>query len=271
MIKPFISLDGQIEKLTKQKSIIILDKNKAKKYLLDNNYYNFISSSKIKFSVGIENKRYRYKLSTFESWENYYELDCKLSQILMLNLLNFEKEINSRKAYYLSYIIENQSISNSDLNDIIQKVSSFYSVHDRDFTQLPRYCGDETWKYITRMTFGSLKHIIFWIAEKFPQYYNLIFLNHQELRITSKNKMVRIKKQLNEVINLRNNIFHFTPLSIYITYGKNSSNLLENNYRKKIFKFAYTINKRNSFDRELDTIFYASDKFVEIKNSQTNG
>ncbi|GAB2025991.1 hypothetical protein OfM1_20640 [Lactovum odontotermitis] len=62
MAKPFKSLDEQIDYLEKTKAIIFSDKENAKVYLRDSNYFNVISCSKVRFAEKIENGCHVYSL-----------------------------------------------------------------------------------------------------------------------------------------------------------------------------------------------------------------
>ena len=54
-MKHFKSLDEQIDYLHNNKNIEFQDREVAKNILLDCNYYNLISCSKIKFATNIKN------------------------------------------------------------------------------------------------------------------------------------------------------------------------------------------------------------------------
>jgi|GEM_PF-1017087 len=263
MAKEFKTIDEQIELLQVQKHIEVTDVEKARQILLDNNYYNVISCSKIKYILTLTENKHNYETSNFDEWLEYYEKDVEVSQYLMAAMNEFEKNLNSRTAYYISEIIErNEQIEQSIKEDLARIITK------SKVNGLERYCGVETWKYITKMEFGKMKQLIFYLFNhkdipELSSYLDLI-LKDTDLQIG------RLKNQIDDLNNLRNHLFHFTPLNIYISYGLTGkkNKRLSNTRRKKAVSFIFNMKPNSQIKSYLSEFYNASDRFVKIKNSQ---
>jgi len=151
-IKPFKTLDEQLNYLMKHKNINFKQPKNAKQALFDNNYYNLISCGKIKFAREVREQKHDYDLSNFTDWETYFENDCRLSGHLMINILTFERVINSRTAYLVSELMAHEKLSGAEFESLIHTIQGDYN-HTN-------YKGVNTWEHITKKTFGELRHII---------------------------------------------------------------------------------------------------------------
>lgn len=261
-MKAFKTLDEQIKYLSDKKGIIFENDRMAKDTLLDNNYYNVISASKIKYVKDIVSKHHIYENHNFSDWKAYYDIDCKVSRELMPIMLDFEKTINSRTAYYIAKLIEHDEIEPKFENELVQLIKC------ASIKNLPDYNKMETWTYMTRMTFGETKQFIFWLAKNkkksplFDSYLSGILKSF----MTSKNTKT-IQNNLNELNNLRNHLFHFTPLNIYVTSGRGKNGILTTSKRKKAINFIYNL-KDGTIKSDIMAIYENADRFVTIKNNQ---
>jgi len=261
-MKPFKTLDEQIQHLQQNKQVLIPRTTKAKQNLYDGNYYNVISCSKIKFAKNIAGKTHIYSETQFKDWLAYFQLDCQISKHLMQNMIDFERKLNSRIAYCVSELLENKDLTDYERNEIHQLIGS-----SNCWKGNLDYHGKEAWVFITKMTFGEMKQLIFWLLKNRPDIYDEVVLGLPYLgKVENTNKKIRDK--INELNNLRNCLFHFTPLTIYVTYGKTRTGKLKNKARKQAIKWLFDINRKADYVRYITEIFECSDKFCTIKNSQ---
>ena len=262
-MKEFKKLDEQIQRLESHKKVVIRNYDKAKGDLYNENYYNIVSCSKIKFAHDIKCSNHQYSETEFKDWLIYFNLDCSVSEYLMKNMINFERKINSRVAYQISKLIAQNTLTAYEKNEIIQLING-----SSVWKQVKDYDGREAWIYITKMTFGEMKQLLFWLLENKIQIYDKIVFEFPYLQLTRNNKTLAIKSKINELNNLRNCLFHFTPLTIYITYGKVKSGKLKNKYRKRAVNWIFRLNMNTLIFKYLQEIFDSSDNFIKIKNNQ---
>ena len=262
-MKKFKKLDEQIKRLVNHKKIVVDNHRRAKSDLYDGNYYNVISCSKIKFAQTIANNDHQYSDSEFKEWMTYFRMDCRVSEYLMKNMLNFERIINSRVAYQISKLIEHENLTDHERNEIFQLING-----STVWKQKREYDGREAWIYITKMTFGEMKQLLFWLLENRITVYAKVVFDFPYLQLSKNNKVPVIHGKINELNNLRNCLFHFTPLTIYVTYGKSKSGKLKNGYRKRTINWIFTLNMDLMIAEKLQEIFNHSDRFIKIKNSQ---
>ena len=236
-MKHFKSLDEQIDYLHNNKNIEFQDREVAKNILLDCNYYNLISCSKIKFATNIKNGNHVYNKQDFNEWNEYFLMDCKVSEHLMTNLIELERIINSRAAYYIGELIENRVLGNRDRNEIISIIQR------AEVEKLPKYTGEETWKYISKMTFGELKTLLFWLIDRRKNVYYQIISGYSHLRhANTKNRL---------------------------TYSYRYDGSLDNTYRKETIDFIYSLSSDNEYIKHsIAEIIECSNRFIKIKNSQ---
>jgi len=80
-----------------------------------------------------------------------------------------------------------------------------------------------------------------------------------------KKKHSQVKKQLNELVNLRNNVFHFRPINIYLVYGKRNREDFLIGARKATINKVLDLRYNREIKNCLDEIFKNAENFVEIK------
>ena len=256
--KEFKNLDEQLDYLHKEKNIYFQDRNLAKNILLDCNYYNLVSSGKIKFVVGISEEGHKYNPSQFDEWYKFFLYDCEVSEYLMNNLIEFERVINSRTSFYVGELIEKNFLSKRQHNEIAEIIIN------ANIENLDDYIGKETWKYISKMTFGKMKNILFWLLNNNRNTYNKIVLGYHFLESGSD---TQIKNKINEIVLLRNYLFHFTPLTLFLVYSIGKGGKLYNRYRIKIVNFILSQNYNEDISEKLLSLILCSNNFIKIKNS----
>ena len=244
-IKKFLTLEGQVEKLRNKN--VVIDDTDIEKILCDNNYYNLVSCSKIKFATERNpDGSYIYPPSNFTDWLLYFDIDCTLVGDIMKNILHFERVVNSRTAYYVSELLHSGTLCNKSIDTLNDAIAGrLNSTH---------YQGNEPWKHIAHKTFGELRQIIKWLWRNNKRdIVRKIFANYPFL----KNNTLNI---LDEIVNLRNSVFHFVPISIYLTYDKSQYNI-----RKKVIEYMYFENPAHISKNDMVEIFRETKKFVTIK------
>ena len=262
--KPFKSLDNQMIHLQNNKQIIFSNPDDEKRFLLDNNYYNVITCGKIKYAQSIDKGAHVYNVTDFKDWISYYQIDVKISCYLMPAMLDFEKKLNSRIAYFISEIMEERTavpvIVKNRLNELIIGAN---------IENLPLYSKKETWTYITKMSFGDMKKLLLCLDENKSNVVVMTYLN--QILDGFKLKPHDLKSQIDELNNLRNQLFHFTPLNIFLSYGqtgKKPNIRFSNTRRKKAIDYVLSLRPNNDIRKELSDLYTCSDKFVKIKNTQ---
>ena len=98
MAKVFFSYQQQIEKLVKEKDLLIADEEYAKEMLKRYSYYSLISGYKDIFK-NTTTKTYK-KGTRFEDIVNLYEFDASLRELFLKYLLRVEWEIKSLISYH---------------------------------------------------------------------------------------------------------------------------------------------------------------------------
>jgi len=252
--KPFLSLDGQCDKLEKDKLATIIDRVKTKDILLETNYYNLVSCSKVKFAKAINtNGEHVYNASNFNDWISYYQNDCKVSEYLMRNLLRLERSLNSRTAYYLGEIIDSNTLTTVQFNDLKGVIQGEVNPNAR------RYIGDKTWIWVSGKTFGSLKRLIEWLWDNgFRHIVRKIINGYRFLQ----NYPMRT---FDELVNLRNSIFHFRPLSVYLVYGKRNRDYARFTIRRTVVEDVFFQNPCSFIRPLMNEILNNASCFKDIK------
>jgi len=249
--KRFLTLNHQILKLEK-KNIHVPKTRHTLQLLRDSNYINLVSCSKVKFASGrFTSGQYQYNPSQFKDWVKYYRQDCSVSKHLMNNLLDFEKTINSRTAYYVSELLESSNLT------IIEEASLKDTI--KGHKNRTKYDGEKTWEHIAQKTFGELRYIIKWLwINKQKDVLNNIFEDYEFFD----NHLMR---KLDEIVNLRNNIFHFRPLNIYLVYGTKTKNHSNYHLRTEVVKEIFFQRANKVVKGNLVEIFENTKKFNGIK------
>ncbi|MCL1990452.1 MAG: Abi family protein [Defluviitaleaceae bacterium] len=249
MGKKFKSLAFQIKRL-RDKGVIIENEQLVKEVLLKSNYYHLTTCGKVKFakSKGMDGK-YIYEPSLFEDWVSYFELDCRLSEHLMINFIRFERGINAKTAYYVSELIESNTLTADKKNELKQKIKSAKKCFDYNLKQ--------TWQYIPKMTFGELVYLLVWISKNEREIY---------LKIISDWDFLKKENRLYEINHLRNNaLLHPRPLNIYLIYG--NVNKIDLNQRKRIMIIYWLFRVERTINLEiyLKNMINNAKRFQKIK------
>ena len=260
--KIFKTLDEQLNYLQNGKLVKFDDLDKARTILLNNNYYYLISCGKIKFAKSLDNRKYEYEASDFDEWVDYFNIDRNVVKHLRNNVLDFERLINSRAAYFVSQLMETGIANSYDKEGIKLIILSSKNVDGVNFSEYDEY---ETWKYVTKMMFGDMKKLIFWLLENKRSFYEKIV---EDFSFLQSNDTILCRKRLNEINNLRNNLCHSTPLSNYLVYGK----VIKGKLQRKIdvVKFVYRLYGKQSGFLELNQICGYARKFMKIKKTVNN-
>jgi len=249
--KQFLTLQEQISFL-ETKNIRVPQTSNNMRILRDSNYYNMISCSKVKFALGRElNGKYIYGESHFKAWVQYFKKDRNVSEHLMKNLLRFEQIINSRTAYYVSLLFENDEISDVEKASLRQAIKGY-----RNSTN---YKGEETWVHISNKTFGELRYIIKWLwKSNYKAIVGEIFEGYDFYR----NNFLR---KLDETVSLRNNIFHFRPLNIYLIYGTEKTRQSHYGVRREVVEEIFFQRPIVKIKHEMIEILNETKRFNGIK------
>jgi len=204
-----------------------------------------------------------YKTASFKDWRAYFEMDSRVSKHLMGNLIDFERTINSRVSHHISALISGGQLSNFERNAVIQIISQ---LKDRRDVAFSNYDGNETWYYVPKMTLGEMKELLFWLYDHRRKIYFEIV---KEYRFLQNKKWAKVR--FDEINRLRNNLFHFRPLNVYITHGNQGwGGKLNNKFRKEAVNFICHLNRTQIITHEIKEVFENSDNYVKIKNSQHN-
>ena len=258
--KKFLSLDEQIDYLINDKLISFKDKDSARFYLLNHNYFNVISSGKLKHATNYLDKKHHYANTSFDSWIEFYNNDLKLSKQLRNNVIELEQLLNSRTAYYVAELIEVKKIKKRKIQGLIQIIKFTKEIPGFSFLE---YENVETWKFINKMPFGDLKRVLIWLYSNEVDIYNKIVQGISYLS----SKKGDLEEKISETVNLRNKIMHNTPLSIYLAYANFSQKggMPNNNIKKSIVKSIYSINPECGLKEELWEMCKLSSQMMRMK------
>ncbi|WP_460018036.1 hypothetical protein [Lactovum odontotermitis] len=157
--------------------------------------------------------------------------------------------------YPVSNLIENNVLEAEKRNSLIAEIKRV------EVKGLPLYQAEETWKYITKMTFGELRHLIIWLLKNQKTIFNQIIIGYDFLRTGN------ITQNFFNLVELRNSLFHFTPLSIFLGFAKRRDGKFENRYRKKAVDFIFQLKPQENERKLLNEIMTCADHFEAIKNS----
>ena len=247
----------------------------AKKQLLDINYYHLISCSKVRFAQSVNHeKKYVYSASNFDDWNEYFQKDVLVSEYLAKLMLSFERKINSRLANYISNGMEKNQFNNHEKNEILRRIRrSRYSMdletnnHERNQHD-GSYRGKETWRFVAKMTLGEIKGLLFWLFENKHELYQQVVTGYQGLTFP-KSEITKFKEKLDNIQELRNSLFHFRPLTIYLIYGKGNNDKFNNKNRKKTVQWLFAQRYNDLVNPELNVLLDCTDRFMKIKKQPT--
>lgn len=262
-VKRFKTIEEQILHLQTHKNITFEDKKFARKMLLEHNYFNVISCSKFHFMESIDDNCHIYKSSVFSEWFDYYTKDVTVSSYLIAPVLEFEKLINSKTAYWVSELMEyNDKIPEYYKKDIES------SINRCSIDAYPLYKRNNTWEYITRMTFSNVIWIIKYLGGaqvrdlRLKHYFYKII---EETNLDVRNPI----DQLYRLRDLRNKLCHFTPINIYINSGLDGTKKSEyiRKDRIKTINFIHNCYYDNEIAGILKIFYRNSSNYIKIKKS----
>lgn len=170
MAKPFLTYDGQIEKLEKEKNLVISDREYAEFMLKQIGYFGLISGYKELFKNKTTNK---YKDgTTFEDIVALYKFDENLRELFLKYILQLERHIRSLASYYFTekygerqenYLNSNNYIQNkyyindiSRLIDMLDKLANKNNDYPYINHQRNKHNNVPLWVLFNGVTFGAL-------------------------------------------------------------------------------------------------------------------
>ncbi|CCK86412.1 G6THV8 (Abi-like family protein) [Lactobacillus equicursoris DSM 19284 = JCM 14600 = CIP 110162] len=166
--KEFKSIDQQIN-LLQERGLTINDVERAKKYLLSNNYYNIINGYSKPF---LESENLYIKNASFDEVSRLYFFDKELKQVLFNSILDAEHHLKSILAHrfaeahpnnpeaYLDISSYNHEKSLSvahvinSLNGILRKNRQYRNNSIHHYST--KYNAVPIWVIIDYLTFGDL-------------------------------------------------------------------------------------------------------------------
>lgn len=197
MAKVFLSYQQQIEKLKKEKDLLIEDEDYALEMLKRYSYYSLISGYKEIFKNSTTKT---YKEGTrFEDIVNLYEFDAALRELFLKYLLRIEWEIKSLISYHFCEKFgENQAaylnINNYNMSERnragVQKlvgVLNRYTNKKTDYNYINhaqnKHHNVPLWVLVNALTFGNMSKMYFYlpfdIQTKIAK--NYLFVNEIQL------------------------------------------------------------------------------------------
>ncbi len=176
--KPFLTYDQQIDKLEKEKGLIINDKDSALKLLKEHSYFALISGYKQPFKDGDGT----YKKNTkIEDISILYNFDDQLRSIILRYILLIEKHIKSLIAYsfcevygenqncYLDTTKYNYTPSNQlGINELVNRLSSIVSDPGDCkyiFYQKKTYGNIPLWVMMKALTLGTVSKMYSYLPQ----------------------------------------------------------------------------------------------------------
>ena len=197
MAKVFFSYQQQIEKLVKEKDLLIADEEYAKEMLKRYSYYSLISGYKDIFK-NTTTKTYK-KGTRFEDIVNLYEFDASLRELFLKYLLRVEWEIKSLISYHFCEKFGENQVACLNINNYntsgknrtgVQKlvnVLNRYTSRPTDYNYINhaqnKYHNVPLWVLVNALTFGNMSKMYFYlpfdiqtkIAKNYP------FVNEMQL------------------------------------------------------------------------------------------
>lgn len=176
LIKEFKTLDEQIE-ILKKRGLIIKDEERAKKYLLSQNYYNIINGYAKFFTAKGDNY---ISGTTFEEISSLYVFERELKQVFLLTILEAETHLRSIFSYrfaekhandpYAYLSLSNYENENFDsmlfVAQTISKISRTIEYNKRRQDEgsiihyLNKYKYIPIWVLINYLSFGELRTLL---------------------------------------------------------------------------------------------------------------
>lgn len=172
-IKNFHTLDQQIQVLL-DRGLIINDIDRAKDYLLTNNYYNIINGYSIYFKEN-NNENYIHG-TTFDEITHLYFFENELKRTLFNALLVAEKHLKSIFAYRFAELHKNKKYSYLDVNcynnekilEVIPTINRLSRLindnkkyeNNAIYHYVEKYDDVPIWVIVDFIDFGTLKRLI---------------------------------------------------------------------------------------------------------------
>lgn len=171
-MKKFKSLDEQIE-ILKQRGMIITNEERAKKYLLSQNYYNLINGYAKFFPREGENYTAR---TNFDEITSLYVFEREFKQVLLLSILEAETHLRAIFAHRFSEMFKDEPYAYLNINcyeqdkmllvaKTISNLSRKILSHSKDKNSsiahyLTKYKHVPIWVLVNHLDFGELRHLI---------------------------------------------------------------------------------------------------------------
>jgi len=131
--KPFKTIDKQL-KILKDRDLVILNENAAKKALQDYGYYEIINGYKYPFLNDSADDEKGYKTSsTFEHIFELYQLDSNIRSSVMSSIEIFENSFKQSLAYSISEYISDEFTTYSKKENYLPGHINSKGKSDRDF------------------------------------------------------------------------------------------------------------------------------------------
>ncbi|TSO25704.1 Abi family protein [Lactobacillus sp. LL6] len=229
--KEFKTIEEQIQ-ILKSRGLLIPNLDKAKKYLLSNNYYNIINGYSKPF---LERHNVYLENATFDEVSHLYFFDKECKQTLFQAILDAEHHLKSSFAYHFAEMHQNNTEAYLDVNsynheyslDIAYIITKLKKVIDKN----KRFNNNSIYHY-----YHNYGEIPIWVLIDFLDFgtlFNLIKISPIQLQ----NKIAR---DMTEFIQKNNPNFseHFPP-AVMVSFIKNIHelrNICAHNKRLIYFK-----------------------------------
>lgn len=184
-MKPFKTIDEQYE-LLKSRGLNFTNKEKSKRFLLNNNYYNVINCY-AKFFMTEDDKF--IPGTNFDEITQVHYFDKEIKSIFFKSILEAEKHFKSILAYRFSEKYKNQDYayliaSNYNNNDILQVTKTISSLSNI-INKYKNKNNNSINHYITRH-----KNVPFWILTNYMNFGQLLYF-YKYLDDSLKNKVAK--------------------------------------------------------------------------------
>lgn len=172
-MKEFKTINEQIE-LLKQRGLIITDEERAKKYLLSQNYYNLINGYARFFPREGENYTAH---TTFDEITSLYVFEREFKQALLLGILEAETHLRAIFAYRFAEMFQNEPYAYLNINSyeqdkillVTKNISNLshkiisHSKAKKDSSiahYINKYNHVPIWVLVNYIDFGELRHLL---------------------------------------------------------------------------------------------------------------
>lgn len=169
-MKPFKTLEEQIE-ILKQRNLKFKDEERAKRYLLDYNYYNIINYYS-KFFMNIKVNKY-YEGVYFEDILEVHHFDKEIKHSVFKSIMEIERHFKSILAYNYTKIFKDNLYSYLDINNYesnlildVANTTSLFSKkislksREKNNNSIKHYINNHNsvpfWILVDHLTFGEV-------------------------------------------------------------------------------------------------------------------